>query len=129
MLSSIPAGRKDLMGTGEANDEPSLLHEDRRHRCYELAGYALLFGSAPADAKLVHGTVGRTESADADRIGHAWLLLADGRVWEPTSARIYPSEWLAWAGARTERIYTRREAQLAVIRHEHYGRWHESRYQ
>ena len=123
-----PPGRKDLYGTGEANDEPSLTHEDRRKRCYELACHALIFGSAPADAKLVHGTIDGGYVDGPGRIGHAWLRLADGRIWEPISAKVYGQEWMVWADALPERVYTRHEARLAVVRFEHYGRWHESPY-
>lgn len=115
----------DLLGTGEANDEWSVGWSARRGRCYELAAWALAFGSAPADAKLVHGSI--DGGSELGRFGHAWLRLVDGRIWEPTRAEFYCGpRWIRWADARVEAEYTCSETRAMIREHEHYGSWHDA---
>lgn len=119
-----PRGRIDLFGSADIPGEPAVLGDARRGRCYELAAFALVFGSAPADAVLVHGSIdGGTELG---RFGHAWLRLADGRIWEPKGATVYPAEWMEWADARVEVEYTRAEARRMILTHDHWGSWHDA---
>lgn len=94
----------------------------RAGRCYELAGYALLLGSAPSDATLIHGSI---EGFGLPRIGHAWLLLnADGDVWEPMQARVWPGRiWQAMAQPEVHGTYDRDELAAAALEHGHWGPW------
>lgn len=122
-----PANVIDYLGTENANDEPSLLFGQRRGRCYELAGYAIAFGNVPAGTLLVHGSW--TGPVPKERIGHAWLLLPDGLVWEPIRARIYDrDEFYAWTKAWDEATYNQQVARRHLSASGHYGRWHKSRY-
>ena len=77
-----PVDGKLWLGT----DEPDAMKfEDRLRRCYELAGKGILH--APEGSTLVHGTI---EGFGNPRIGHAWVELPDGSVWEPISRVVYP---------------------------------------
>ena len=116
-----PESRLDLYGTGDVDG--GAIGDQRRGRCYELACYALTLGSAPHDAVLVHGSI--DGGTALGRIGHAWLRLADGRVWEPTQARVYGPEWLEWADARDEAEYDLHDARRRTLTSGHYGPWHD----
>lgn len=118
-----PSGRIDLFGSADIPGEPPAIGELRRGRCYELAAFALAYGSAPADAVLIHGSI--DGGSELGRFGHAWLQLADGRIWEPRDATIYPASWLHWADARTEVEYTRAEVHDMLVVYFNYGPWHD----
>lgn len=119
-----------LLGTAEPKDEPpARTFQERLKRCYELAGYALLFGDVPEGTLLVHGTI-HGPKEDQQRIGHAWLRLPDGTIWEPITGDIHAS-WITWrdfANAKVERTYTEGEARRLVLMDGTWGRWHDSRY-
>jgi GNAT superfamily N-acetyltransferase len=120
-----PPGRHDLFGTGHV-DGPSTTFDERLTRCYELAASAL-FAGAPEGSVLVHGSIHGYGAPR--RIGHAWLNLPDGTVWEPITAKVYDKDaWTAYARAREERVYTKDQAAKELIGSGHYGRWHESEY-
>ena len=122
-----PSWEYDLLGTERASDEPSESFEDRLTRCYELSAYALLFGSAPKGSKLVHGSM--HGPGGKQRIGHGWLRLPGGKVWEPITARVYDEQqWMTYADAKVERVYTRAQASDRVFWSGVWGRWHESRW-
>lgn len=123
-----PIGRT-MFDTEMANDELSVGYHFRRGRCYELAGYALVFASAPEGAILVHGTIDGHEPGGVGRLGHAWLELPDGTIWEPIFGDLWRADdWTAYADARVERRYTLKQAQRKIVQTEHYGRWHDSQY-
>lgn len=86
-----------------------------------------MFGTAPKGAKLVHGSMhGPTGKR---RIGHGWLRLPGGKVWEPITAKVYPEkEWTEWVKARVERVYPKGAAIRQLHLTENFGRWHASRY-
>lgn len=118
----------EYFGTDEM-DESALTVEERLTRCYELSAYALTIGTAPPDATLVHGTWQHVVYA-AKRIGHAWLELPDGHIWEPISGQIWKREmWNLILNPVEECRYTKDEARNAVMFHRHWGRWHESEYE
>ena len=109
-------------------DESALTIDERLTRCYELAAYALTLGTAPSDATLIHGTWQHVIYAPR-RIAHAWLELADGRVWEPISGVIYErSEWNLIMQPTDERRYTKTEARNAIMFHRNWGSWHASEF-
>lgn len=119
-----PVGVLDFLGTVNANGEPSLTFAQRHQRCFELATFAVVFGTAPRDAQLVHDSW-HGPGAPA-RIPHAWVLLADGSVWEPIRARLYADRaaWYHWTAARDEVAYAGPLAQRLTLQHQHYGPWH-----
>lgn len=123
-----PKGVEEMFGTANADpDEPARTFDERLRRCYELAAQALMFGTAPKGAKLVHGTMRGPRATR--RIGHAWLRLPGHKVWEPINAKVYDeAEWVAYARARVDRIYTKTQTGRMLVLKGHYGRWHESRH-
>lgn len=123
-----PPNEIDYLDTINANGEPSLLFAQRRNRCYELAGYAVVFGSAPPGSLLVHGSW--TGPVPKERIGHAWVVMpARGLVWEPIRARLYDrDDFYDWTKAWDERTYALPVVQRLIAAHGNFGRWHESRY-
>jgi len=108
--------------------------EERLGNCYELAAKGLLLmgeGSLllskidlPRPSHLVHGSW-HGQGAPA-RIKHAWVVLSDGRIWEPITALIYDADKFN-TYCRTEKIavYSRGEAQHQMFEHRHWGPWHE----
>jgi hypothetical protein len=119
-----------FLGTERANDEPSVDFEDRRHRCYELAAYAIAFGDAPRNSMLVHGSIFNHEhSTEHGRISHAWVAMPGGWVWEPITCLLYRSgEWSGFASPIAEYVYTRRAAQLRIMATMSYGPWERMKY-
>lgn len=65
--------------------------EDRQGRCFPVA-YEYVRSLTRDDAVLVHGTVGRESEPSDDDIQHAWVVEADGWVWEPTNDAWFHSE-------------------------------------
>ena len=119
----------EYFGTEEVSDEPARTINERLHRCYELAGYALTLGDAPEDAILVHGTWQHVVFSDKRR-GHAWLVLPDDRVWEPIQGKIWNKrEWELIVQPVEEVRYTKDEARNVIMFHRHWGRWHDSEYE
>lgn len=124
-----PAGVRDMFGS-EAADGPTVTFDQRIKRCYELAAYALVFGSAPSIGSLIHGSIHGPDAAE--RIGHAWLVIPNpiaDLVWEPITAKVHlKDEWYEFSRARDERQYLKHVAQRIIHLRQDYGRWHESRY-
>jgi hypothetical protein len=124
-----PVGIRDLYGT-EAVDGPSKTFDDRITRCYEISNYALLFGTAPSIARLIHGSIHGQDAPE--RIGHAWLVITTrvvDLVWEPITGLVHlKDEWYEFARARDEREYLKHVAARTTQMTGHYGRWHDSRY-
>jgi hypothetical protein len=123
-------GLYHLLGSAQANGEPSATFEQRRGRCYELAGFTFLFGEMVGvkRAMLVHGSM-HGPTADSVRIGHAWIEFGDRLVWEPVRGLIRDrAEWEAHARPIPERSYAETTARRLAAQSGHWGRWHESRY-
>ena len=71
---------------------------------------------------MVHGTIQGFGNAP---IGHAWVLLPDGEVWEPTTNAQYDAvSFAAMFNPVTERTYTSTETARAMLLHNHFGPWH-----
>jgi hypothetical protein len=89
---------------------------ERQGRCFELSGLVML--REPDNAlMLVHGY--RVSYAGI-KIGHAWIELADGRVYDPVEDRYYePGRYGGVAVIR----YSKREAAKLLAQHGHYGPW------
>lgn len=75
----------------------------------------------PAPVALVHGKIVVTP----DIINHAWVILEDGRMWEPVTGLICdPVLFMAGTGAVVERSYDETEARIMMLRNQNYGPWH-----
>lgn len=108
-------------------DEPSYTFDQRIGRCYELAGHAVLSRSVPEGTMLVHGSWHGPYATR--RIGHAWLVLPDGNIWEPITMEVFtPDDFFAWTNAIAEVEYDWTEAAYNAVEFESYGRWHESEF-
>ncbi len=95
------------------------MDRSRLGRCYELAGRRVLQG----EGTLVHGTI--TNGATA-RIGHAWVIMEDGSVWEPISDQAMPMlVFVAFFHPEPILSYPREEALSLMARTAHFGPWHE----
>lgn len=126
-----PGGLLDLLGSANANGEPSRTRDERSGRCYELAAFTQCLGLAPSGSLLVHGSIFHPEFSSRGRIGHAWLLLpgGDGLMWEPIEGLVASKDaWYKYANAWEERTYSEAVTRRMIVDHGHYGRWHESRY-
>jgi hypothetical protein len=113
--------RPHYFGT-QHRDDGLCVGSSREGRCYELAGAAVL--TTLVDASLVHGSIRVPGSNDADPYLHAWVVLADGQVWEPTQARLWDAGlfWCVMQPVVTAR-YGHAEL-LAAVRHTgHWGPW------
>lgn len=115
-----------FFGTEDIDGERALTPNERGGRCYELSAYAVVFGTAPEGSVLVHGSIHGPE-AGMQRIGHAWIELPDGTVWEPLYHEIH-RDWATYADAREERRYTRRAAMRKIARTGTWGAWHKPTY-
>lgn len=95
------------------------LDRARLGRCYELAGRAAAF--AELDVTLVHGTI---EGFGNPRIGHAWLVLPGGDVWEPVSDEVWDAvvfDAVFDPGVVSE--YGSGEVRVLMVRFGHWGPW------
>lgn len=100
--------------------------DDRLGKCYEIAGYALMIGDAPSDAKLVHGSMHHVRAPR--RIGHAWLELADGRIWEPIGGTFYdPLLWEYLVRGIVSHTYDQSTARARAFETRIWGPWEENR--
>lgn len=116
-------------GTEFAGGDRAISREERRNRCFELAGHAVVFGSVPEGSLLVHGSW-HGPAEDMVRIAHAWVQLPDGWVWEPISCNVYKQEEFEhWAAAWSERSYSKAHAKALMNSSGHYGAWHVNRYE
>ena len=89
----------------------------RQGRCYELAYRAMLYETGAEKFTLVHGTI-------RDWIGHAWIELGDGRVYDPVLNTYFLAvEYIAAMRAVAERRYNHIEA-MRMAKHGNSGPWH-----
>ena len=96
----------------------------RQGRCYELAYKVLMDEPDVPGLLLVHGTVVEVRT----RISHAWLMLPDGRAYDPVLKRYFSArEYVGRFEAIADRSYTPKEAAEAALHHKHFGPWVEDR--
>jgi hypothetical protein len=86
----------------------------RLGRCYELAAKVMLNEAESDRFTLIHGTVGG--------LGHAWIELGDGRIYDTTLNRYYPSGQYLKAALAVHR-YSRSEVIRMVSMSCVYGPW------
>lgn len=91
----------------------------RLGRCYELAGRHVM--NARDGSSLVHGSI---QGAGNPRIGHAWVQLPDGAVYDPVLDQEFPADVHAVVfSARTEQVYDLEGVAVETIRSGHWGPW------
>lgn len=97
--------------------------KDRLGNCYEFAArYAL----ANPGSTLVHGSI---QGMGNPRIGHAWVVDADGEVFEPTSGQHYDEMVFEdFFNAEGYASYRGVEINRATVRAGHWGPWHDEPY-
>jgi hypothetical protein len=113
--------RPYYFGTDYREDGPCI-GRSREGRCYEMAGAAALW---LFDAELVHGSIRVPSSSEhAPPYLHAWVVLADGQVWEPTQARLWDPRlfWCVMQPVVTN-TYTHAELCSVMTRTGHWGPW------
>lgn len=92
----------------------------RLGRCYELAGRRAGF---TAGAILVHGSI---QGFGHPRIGHAWVVLPSGVVWEPIlDQEIDADVFREFFSPEVEVTYEREEVLVLMLREMHWGPWHD----
>lgn len=95
--------------------------ERRLGYCYVLANR---FMWNHPDAILVHGSIA---AFGMPRLAHAWVMSADGSVWEPITNALYESgDFLAMFNPKAEARYTANEAARAALLSNNHGPWHHS---
>ena len=88
-------------------------------KCYE---YAWRFLLKVQEGELIHGTV----LSEGRRIGHAWVELTSGHIWEPQTGQLYtPKAFAIAAGPKEESKYAVTEAATMVARTKNFGPWSE----
>jgi hypothetical protein len=122
MKPTQKATRPYYFGTDHREDGPCI-GRSRLGRCYEMAGAAVL--TRFVDAVLVHGSIRQPGSNENTApFMHAWVVLADGHVWEPTQARLWDARsfWSVMQPVVTN-TYTHAELCIAMTRTGHWGPW------
>lgn len=95
---------------------------ERLGRCYELSGRHVL--NAYDGSVLVHGSI---QGAGNPRIGHAWVQLRDGAVFDPVAGQEFPEEIYALVfSARAEQVYDLEGVAVETARSGHWGPWPDS---
>lgn len=100
--------------------------DGRLSRCYELAGKACFeqdFGDLPYPVALWHGEW--SGPYKDDKIGHAIVLLSDGRVWEPITAGLYDMvQFFETTKFDISKGYSVDGARGQMLLNGHFGPWH-----
>jgi len=92
----------------------------RLGRCYELSGKKAGFTSGSV---LVHGSI---QGYDHAPIGHAWVVLPSGEVWEPATDTAYDADAFQRLFNPTPIVtYTSTEARAKMVETMNFGPWDE----
>jgi hypothetical protein len=96
----------------------------KRHgRCYELAGKAILYEPDAEKWQLAHGTV--WNDVLEVHMGHAWIVLEDGRIYDPVFHEYFDSQQFSERhAAKPERTYNKKEAIDHMTASKNWGPWH-----
>jgi len=95
----------------------------RDGRCYALANKIMLEPGAD-QFTLVHGIVRGPRDT---RIDHAWVMLPDGRLYDPVENAYFSTagEYAERYKAVIVRMFTRLDACEAMLVANHHGPWHD----
>lgn len=100
------------------NSDKDIPFKKRLGRCYELAGRFAMNNEGTA---LVHGSI---EGFGNPRIGHAWVELENGKIWEPATGQEWDGD--AFAGffnPKLDEYYEHEELLKQVLRQKNWGPW------
>lgn len=113
----------EYFGTQVVGDRPARTLEERLGRCYELAGYAIALSfRVPDETIMIHGTIHGVRAPR--RIGHAWLLLPDRRIWESATGAFYPIDvWKIMARPEIDQTYTGQQTRQHIVAYGDWGPW------
>lgn len=116
--------RKRFWFEGMAGVDPNedVAFGDRLGECYPNAFQYALHNPG---STLIHGSI---QGFGNPRIGHAWVVDADGEVFEPTQGKHFESEqiWNAFAKAEIYHRYDKTEFATQALITKHYGPWHDT---
>ncbi len=91
-------------------------------RCYELSGMAMINEPGAKDFVLVHGSI--VDDLDGGRIGHAWIELYDGLIFDAVQNTYETAErYIERMQAVAEHRYAHLEACRLMSVAGHYGPW------
>jgi hypothetical protein len=96
----------------------------RQKRCYELSCRYVQDDERYCDGSwsLVHGQV--TSKQSPVPYGHAWLVSADGRVYDAVRDQKYSTaDYEREFRARVHKVYSKSESEGQIAEHGHYGPW------
>lgn len=94
----------------------------RQGRCYELAGRVMLNEDGSEAFALVHGTA--NSGFAEQRIGHAWIELPDGVIYEPIfNEYMTGAEFNSRAKPSECQRYTRMQTAKLLVHAGHWGPW------
>lgn len=107
---------------------------ERLTHCYQYGALAFMVmdESAPVTKKfglpepqlLVHGSWHGPEAPN--RINHCWVVLSDGRIWEPITAMIYDSDkFYEYTRGMINALHTRNDVHWHTTVTGHWGSWPE----
>jgi hypothetical protein len=101
---------------------------DRLGHCYMLAGKAAMWSRdslnflMPEPVAVIHGSMHGPDAAE--RIGHALVLLDDGRIWEPVTQGIYDRDkFETYSRWQQHHLHTISEARHWMQSTGNYGPW------
>lgn len=100
------------------------LDPSRKGQCYVLSGQRVSEVRSGGGETLIHGSI---QGDGHPRIGHAWVIQADGNVWEPYSNEVYdPFVFKLLFSAEEHEDYSQEEVWAITIATGHWGPWDEA---
>lgn len=118
-----------VVGYTTYDDSHKALFGDRLGCCYELAARALwtdnghVSYSVPRPIGLAHGSWKGPETANT-AIGHAWVFLEDGNVWEPVTRAVCDRDkFYSYTQARDKYLYDAPQVRRMLMKFQHWGPW------
>jgi len=96
----------------------------RKHRCYELAATVMLFEPGADRFTLVHGRISPVQDRPGWRIGHAWIELNNGCIYDAVEDSYESAErYMARKRAIAEQRYSHLEVINMTNVTRNYGPW------
>jgi len=127
----LSMGARCVFDYAGADDKPVL--RERLTHCYELAAWAFTdwpdkaeqieYLGLPTPVTLVHGM---WQGPEPVAIGHAWVVLSDGAIWEPISMTLCdPETFYEYTRGVNVETYSETAVAINMVLSGHFGPWHE----